>query len=46
MTRIVALEEHYATPKLLEATGLDLSWCCASFRMSMAASSVLSMAWR
>lgn len=26
MTRIVALEEHYATPDLLEATGLDLSW--------------------
>jgi len=26
MTRIVALEEHYATPDLLDATGLDLSW--------------------
>ncbi|MFF5307872.1 amidohydrolase family protein [Streptomyces massasporeus] len=24
--RIVAIEEHYATPELLEATGLDLSW--------------------
>jgi predicted TIM-barrel fold metal-dependent hydrolase len=26
MTRIVAIEEHYATPDLLAATGLDLSW--------------------
>lgn len=26
MIRIVALEEHYATPDLLDATGLDLSW--------------------
>ncbi|MFC0437384.1 amidohydrolase family protein [Kutzneria buriramensis] len=26
MTRIVALEEHYATPDLLAATGMDLSW--------------------
>jgi uncharacterized protein len=24
--RIVAIEEHYATPELLAATGLDLSW--------------------
>lgn len=26
MTRVVAIEEHYATAALLEATGLDLSW--------------------
>jgi len=26
MTRVVAIEEHYATPELLDATGLDLSW--------------------
>jgi predicted TIM-barrel fold metal-dependent hydrolase len=26
MPRVVAIEEHYATPDLLEATGLDLSW--------------------
>lgn len=24
--RMIALEEHYATPELLEATGLDVSW--------------------